>query len=307
MKGRLTILGTSSAIPTKDRNHAAIYLQFGGEAFLFDCGEGTQRQIQKAGLSFFKIDKIFITHLHGDHVLGLPGLLQTLDFHDKTYIEIYGTQGLKRLVELATTQCFYINTEDMTIQVGEIPTTDEPYLVCEGDNYTVKSIGLNHSVPCLGYAFEEKEKFKYDKAKVKQLGLKAQNFKELELTGKTRVGENTYSKEDLGFIQKGFKFVYITDTYLTPNMFKLTEGGADFVVIESTYFDENETAKEKKHLSFDLFRKEIYPIFKQQGVKKIILTHFSRRYKDLTPFEEAIKKYQMEEVYLAHDLMSFEF
>ena len=88
MRGRFTILGTSSAIPTKERNHPAVYFQWGGEAFLFDCGEGTQRQIQIAELSFYKIDKIFVTHLHGDHVLGLPGLLQTLDFHDKRYVEV---------------------------------------------------------------------------------------------------------------------------------------------------------------------------------------------------------------------------
>ncbi len=299
-------MGTSSAIPTKERNHPAIYFQYKDTAFLFDCGEGTQRQIQIAELSFFKIDKIFITHLHGDHVLGLPGLLQTLDFHDKSYVEIYGTKGIEELVKLSTTRCFYINTEDMTVKVEEFEPKDEPFTVVETDEYTVRAVGLNHSVPCVGYAFEEKPRFKYDKELVKRLGLRAQHFKELEQTGKTAVGGTIYKKEDLGKVERGFKFVYITDTYYTENIFKLTEG-ADYLVIECTYLDEDEYAETVKHLSLNIFAERIYPVLKTQGVKRIILTHFSRRYKDLKPFEEFIEKKDLEGVILGRDFLSFTF
>ena len=306
MRGRFTILGTSSAIPTKERNHPAVYFQWGGEAFLFDCGEGTQRQIQLADLSFYKIDKIFITHLHGDHVLGLPGLLQTLDFHDKRYVEIYGTPGIGELVKLSTTRCFYINTEDLKVEVKEIPPTQEVNTVLETDTYKVLSIGLNHTVECLGYAFEEKEKFKYDRQKVRELGLRANHFKELEEKGHTTVNGKKIEKHQLGEFKKGFKFAYITDTYYTENIFKLAEG-ADYLILECTYFDEDEYAEAVKHLSFNIFRTKIYPKLLQLGVKNIILTHFSRRYKDLSKFEEAIRNHKMENVYLAHDLMGFEF
>ncbi len=299
-------MGTSSAIPTKERNHPAIYFQYADTAFLFDCGEGTQRQIQIAGLSFFKIDKIFITHLHGDHVLGLPGLLQTLDFHDKRYIEIYGTKGLKDLVELSTTRCFYINTEDMTVKVFEFEDKPEVFTVFENETFAVKAVGLNHSVPCLGYAFEEKPKFRYDKELVKRFGLKAHNFKELEREGQTVVNGKILKKEELGRTQRGFKFAYITDTYYTENIFKLAEG-ADYLVLECTFFDEEEYAEAVKHLTLKTFAEKIYPALKNLGVKKIILTHFSRRYKSLEPFERYIREKNLEGVLLAKDFMGFEF
>jgi len=306
MKGRFTILGTSSAIPTKERNHPALYFQYGSEAFLFDCGEGTQRQIQIAELSFFKIGKIFITHLHGDHVLGLPGLLQTLDFHKKDYVEIYGTPGIRRLVELSTTQCFYINTEDLLLKVEEIGPTEEVNLVLENDSYRILSVGLNHTVDCVGYAFEEREKFRYDRQKIKALNLRADHFKELEEKGFTTLNGRRIFKRELGEFKKGFKFVYITDTYYTENIFKLAKG-ADYLVLECTYFDEDIQAQAFKHLSFNIFRTKIYPKLLELGVKNIILTHFSRRYRDLSKFEEAVRKYNMENVYLARDFTGFTF
>ena len=306
MRGFFTILGTSSGIPTRDRNHPAIYFQYGSHAFLFDCGEGTQRQIQLAGHSFYRIDKIFITHLHGDHVLGLPGLLQTLDFHDKPYVEIYGPPGIRKLVELSVTQCFYINTDDLKVEVKEIKPTAEVFNFLETPEYRVGSIGLDHSVECLGFAFEEREKFKYDRQKVRSLNLKPHHFKELETLGYTAVGGKKIFKHQLGEVKRGFKFAYITDTYYTENIFKLAEG-ADYLVLECTFFDEDDYAREVKHLSFNIFRKEIYPRLLELGVKNIILTHFSRRYTDLKPFEEAIKRFGMENVTLARDLLNFTF
>ncbi len=273
---------------------------------LFDCGEGTQRQIQLAELSFFKIDLIFITHLHGDHVLGLPGLLQTLDFHEKRKVSIFGPPGIGKLVKLSTTECFYINTDDMEVRVEEFEPSNEPFEVFKGENFTVRGIALDHTVPCVGYAFEEHSKFKFDKTKVRKLGLKAHHFKELEERGQTEVNGKPVRKEELGEVKRGFKWCYITDTYYTENIFKLTEN-ADFVIIECTFFDEENTAKQVKHLTFKTFKEKIYPVFLEQGVRRIILTHFSRRYKDLKPFEEEIKQSKMENVILARDLLTFEF
>ncbi|NPB04878.1 MAG: ribonuclease Z [Aquificae bacterium] len=306
MKGRFTVLGTSSAIPTKERNHPAVYLQYGPTALLFDCGEGTQRQIQKAELSFFKIDHIFITHLHGDHTLGLPGLLQTLDFHEKEKVSLFGPPGLKKLVELSTRECFFVSTGGLEVEVKEFEPSDEPFEVLRTESFTVRAVGLDHTVPCLGYSFEEPPKFKFDKELVKRLGLRAHHFKELEKKGETAVGGRVYRKEELGTLRRGFKWCYLTDTYYTENLFKLTEG-ADFVVLECTYLDEEETAKEVKHLTLKTFAEKVYPVFREQGVKTVVLTHFSRRYKDLKPFEEAIKRYGLEGVVLAKDLLTFEF
>ena len=176
----------------------------------------------------------------------------------------------------------------------------------ETDTYRVLSIGMNHTVDCIGYAFEEREKFKYDRQKVKELGLKANHFKELEEKGFTTLNGKKIEKHQLGEFKRGFKFTYITDTYYTENIFSLAQN-SDYLVLECTYFDEDEYAEAVKHLSFNIFRTRIYPRLRELGVKNIVLTHFSRRYKDLSMFEEAIKKHKMENVYLAHDLMSFTF
>jgi ribonuclease Z len=330
MRGKLVILGTSSAVPTKDRNHSAVYLQFSSLAYLFDCGEGTQRQIQKANVSFFKINSIFITHLHGDHVLGLPGLLQTLDFHDKKEINIYGPPGIKKLVDLSTKECFYINTEDLKINTIEIePADEEPVLIMENNDIRVYAISLNHSVISLGFRLEEKEKFKYQKEKIEKLKITPVEFQELKEKGfipldnkrkeillkekeifKERekiFQKGVIHKEDLGEYKKGFSFVYFGDTYYTENIHKLVKENDDFVILECTFLNENNYAEEMKHLSLDIFLKKIYPDFHNKRVKHIILTHFSRRYKDLKPFEEILKANRVENVLLAYDLMQFEF
>jgi ribonuclease Z len=113
-------------------------------------------------------------------------------------------------------------------------------------------------------------------------------------------------REELGSYKRGFKFVYITDTYYNENIFPLAEN-ADYLIIECTFFDEEDLARETKHLSFTIFAEKIYPKLKELNVKNIFLTHFSRRFKDLTPFEEGIKKYKMDNVRLAQDFTSVEF
>ena len=95
MKGKVVLLGTSSAVPTKERNNSAVYFKYLGETFLFDCGEGTQRQIIKADLNMYRINHVFISHLHSDHILGLPGLIQTIDFlGDKEKLYVHGVKGI---------------------------------------------------------------------------------------------------------------------------------------------------------------------------------------------------------------------
>ncbi|MEO2154289.1 MAG: ribonuclease Z [Nanoarchaeota archaeon] len=313
MKGRFIILGTSSAIPTKERNHSAIYFQYKNNSFLFDCGEGTQRQIQIANLSFFRIEKIFISHLHGDHTLGLPGLLQTLDFHDKDYLEIYGPKGIKELINLVP-KCFYLNTEDLKINVFELEElaknnnreVNQVFKVFEDNDFIINSIKLNHTVNSFAYSFKEKSILKIDKEKISKLKLSSLEIKELIEKKEIIKGGKEINLKDISYLKKGFKFTYIADTYYTENIFKIAKD-SDYLIIECTYFNENDLAKEYKHLSFDIFKKEIYPKLKELNVKNIILTHFSRRYKDLSIFEEEIKRSKMKNVYLAYDFMKFEF
>ncbi len=302
MKGKIVILGTSSATPTKDRNHPSVFFSYLGRGFLFDCGEGTQRQLLKADISFSKIEKIFISHFHGDHLLGLPALLQTFSFHEKKEIELYGPKGLREIVENMLKISYFENVTK--IDVFEIKSLDLNTIIDE-KIFKVESIGLNHSVPCIAFSFQEKEYFKYNKQKIKELNLTSTDFIKLREKGFIEKKGRKIFKEELGFWKRGLKITYVADTYKTENIFKISQN-SDYLVIESTYFDEEDLAKEYKHLTFQYII-ENYEELKEIGVKKVILTHFSQRYKDLKLFKEELKKRKIEDIILGYDFLQFSF
>ncbi len=152
MKTHLTFLGTGQAIPTKSRNHVGILLQHGPETLLFDCGEGLQRQFRIAEVNPCSLTRLFITHWHGDHVLGIPGLLQSLAMNNYTKtLHIYGPAKtehyLRQLMEL-----FGIR-KSLKIHIHEIG----PGIIVEEKDFLIEALEMDHGVPCLGYAYIEKE------------------------------------------------------------------------------------------------------------------------------------------------------
>ena len=151
----ITFLGTSSAVPSKYRNHTGIILKYFKDTILFDCGEGTQRQLTYAKISPMKIDKIFITHFHGDHILGLAGLIQSMGFRGREEdLDIYGPKGLEKIIyTISNYGYFQIN---FNINVHEI---DEG-IVVETDEYIIKSIIAEHNIENLAYSIYEKKKWK---------------------------------------------------------------------------------------------------------------------------------------------------
>ncbi len=301
MKGKVVLLGTSSAVPTKERNNSSIFLKYKGEAFLFDCGEGTQRQIIKADLNMYRINHIFISHLHSDHVLGLPGLIQTIDFlGEKEKINVHSVVGIKEKGECLLKGSIY--QPEMETVFHEYEHSDEPFKIVETDDYTVKGISLNHTVECFGFSFEEKEKVVFDKRKIAELSLSKEDFVSFREKGFTeRNGKKIYLQE-VSRKQKGFKFTYIPDTYKTENILKISKE-SDILVIECTYLDEEEKARKYKHLTLEYIL-EIHPLLK---CKKIILTHFSRRYSSMDVFKRKIKEKGIENIFIGKDFMGFEF
>ncbi|SNZ08194.1 ribonuclease Z [Persephonella hydrogeniphila] len=300
MKGKIVLLGTSSAMPTKDRNNSGIYLQYKGEGFLFDCGEGTQRQIMRAGLSVYKTDYIFISHLHTDHTLGLPGLIETLDMHDKPAVEIHSVKGIKSILDCVLNGVIY--APDIEIKINEYIPEKEPFTTIDDRDFVVRAVGLNHVVDCIGFSFEEKPKVKYIKEKIKELNLSSTDFVRLKSEGFVYKDGKKIKKEDISVVQGGFKFTYIPDTYRTESIIKLARG-SDILVIESTYLNEEDKAKEYGHLTLEYIL-EIYP---KLECKKIVLTHFSRRYKDTSLFEKRIRAEGINNIVTGRDFMEFVF
>ncbi len=282
----ITVLGTSSMVPTKERNVQAILLEREGELILFDCGEGTQRQMNIAGYSRAKVRKVFLTHWHGDHVSGLIGLIQTIFNSEYQHtLHIYGPKGTKtRLEHLRKTVDF---EHKVSLEVHELhPAPEELLVAFENDDYKVECTPMKHTTPTIAYSFVEKDRVRIDMEKAnKKYGLKTG-----PLAGKLKRGETVTFKgkeitpEDVCFTVKGKKFVVIPDTTLNNSVPIIAEQ-ADLMICEATYGNEHEEkAREYKHLT----AAQASLLAQQAGVKELILTHFSQRYKQVdTLLDEA--------------------
>lgn len=277
MRPELTFLGTSSMVPTKERNVQSIHLDYRGEGILFDCGEGTQRQMNIAGINRTKVKKILISHWHGDHVSGLIGLIQTLgNSKDVSNLSVYGPKGTKKFMNNLLNSCIFDLTVDL--EIVELDITSKKVFF-ESEHYSLEAAPLNHGVPCLGYSFIEKDKRKIDVAIAKKLGLfEGPLMGSIQKGLSVEVNGRLIAPNDVSSIQKGVKITLVADTSFSANAQSLAEG-SDVLICEATYAkSEEEKADEYSHLTSE----QSALIASNAGVKKLILTHFSQRYKDLT-------------------------
>ncbi|MBS3080722.1 ribonuclease Z [Candidatus Pacearchaeota archaeon] len=302
-KIKIIFLGTSQAIPTETRNHTSILLMYKGENILVDCGEGTQRQFRKAKLNPCKITKLLITHWHGDHVLGIPGLFQTLALNNYAKkLEIYGPRGTQRLInELMR---IFIPVNKISVEVKEVNGK-----FFENEDFCLEASSLEHTVPVNGYAFIEKDKMKIKKEKfqkeLKKLKIERKELEKIEFLKKgknIKIGGKEFKAKDYTFSEKGRKISFIFDTGYCKNAVTLAYN-ADVSIVESTYSGEEENlAKEYKHLTSVIAAR----IAKEAKAKSLILTHISQRheFKEKKLLKEARKVFKNTKI--AKDLMLVE-
>ena len=227
----ITFLGTSGAIPTISRNTSAIYLKFNEENILIDCGEGTQRQFRKAKVNPCKITRILLTHLHGDHIFGLPGLFQTLALNDyQKKLFIYGPKGTKTLIkEIFKT---FIPHKRINYEVEEVSGT-----FLKTRDFEIKSLALSHETPTNGYIFHQKDKLRIHKDKIQKLNIKNHPDLKKLIQGKDiKINNKTLKSKDYTYLQKGKKVAFIFDTKVCANAKKLAEN-SDLAIFESTFLD----------------------------------------------------------------------
>ncbi len=296
MKIPIYFLGTGQAVPTAKRNHTSILLKYKDESLLIDCGEGTQRQFRKAKLNPCKLTRILITHWHGDHVLGLPGLFQTLALnnYNKT-LHVYGPENTKKFIDLIYK--LFVFKEKIKIKVHEVTNK-----VFETPDFLIKARAMNHGTPCLAYCFKEKDKLRINKEKLKKLGVKGKIISKLAKGKDIKWKGKKIKAEDLTYKQKGKKITFILDTKVNKNMVKIAKN-SDLLIEESTYTNkENQLAKEYKHLTAEQAAKTA----KKAKVEKLILTHLSQRYenKENQLLKEAKKQFSNTKI--AEDLMKVE-
>lgn len=294
----LTFLGTSSAVPSKYRNHASIALKAFGEVILFDCGEGTQRQLANVKISPMKIDKIFISHLHGDHILGLPGLIQSMGFRGRVEpLHVYGPKGIGQLNE--SMENFGYFTIDFPIEIHELVEGK----IIENDEYIIECVKTEHSVYNLSYSVYEKKKPRFLREKAIELGVKpGPDFGKLHNGLEVKIGDKTVKPEEvLGEERHGVKIVYSGDTKPCEAMIELAKE-ATVLIHESTYKTQDEI---KATNNFHSTSKQAAMIAKEANVEKLILTHISTRYTNIDDLKkEAVEIFENTEV--AYDFMKLE-
>jgi len=293
-------LGTGGSWPTVKRNVSAIAVKRGGEILLFDCGEGTQRQIQRSGLSYMQIKSIFISHFHGDHFLGLPGLIQTMQLNDrKEPLTIYGPRGISRIVEIVKNLGYFRPSYEI---VGkDVDEGDE----IRFDGYSVRPFRVEHNVPALGYVLEEDMRpGRFNKKKALELGIP-----EGPLFGRLQRGESIKLKDGrvitpdmvLGPPRPGRKVVYTGDTKPCNKVVEFARN-ADLLIHDATFLsDLEDVAIEYGHST----ARQAAEIAKEANVDRLVLTHISPRYLDDRAIEEEAKNI-FENSIVARDFLKLE-
>ncbi|MBI2550000.1 ribonuclease Z [Candidatus Woesearchaeota archaeon] len=296
----IVFLGTSSMVPTKERNQSAVFISHGSEGILVDCGEGTQRQFKITGIPLTKITRILVSHWHGDHVLGLPGVIQTLNSSTTGHrLQVFGPKGTRAQFEhMGKTFLMEYGDGRLKLEVNDI----EEGMVFENDDFYIESKKLQHSVPCLGYSIVQKDRVHINLAAVKKLGLPEGPLLGQLQAGKTVTWKGKIVKpSEVTYATKGKKVTVIMDTELCNSAIELAEG-ADVLICEATYADELEgKAGEYKHLTAG----QAATIANKAGAGKLVLTHFSQRYKTTQQVEEDART-TFDNVICAKDFMRLE-
>ncbi|MCI4368601.1 MAG: ribonuclease Z [Thermoplasmata archaeon] len=292
---RLTFLGTAGSWPTKERSASAIALDTERELILLDCGEGTQRQFFQSSASFMKVRRVFLTHFHGDHFLGLPGLIQSMCLNQRSEpLDIYGPPDAPEMIERVLKLGYF--TLRFPVNVHALNAGESVELA----GYTVRSSRAVHPVPSLAYRIEEgPQRGRFDGEKARGLGIRGADFSHLEAGESVRVGGRVVEPGDvMGPPRPGRSVVYSGDSAPSEEIRSLARG-ATVLIHEATVSNElEEEANRWGHSS----ARQAAQLAREAEVGSLFLTHFSSRYKELEPLETEAKG-EFANVRVARDLM----
>lgn len=264
-------IGTSAGVPSKDRGMPSIAIH-ANELLLFDCGEGTQRQMMKFKVPYGSVNAIFITHPHLDHYLGVFGLMETikLTLPHKT-VKIFSPEGLDLSKK---------NVELRTVKKGKL---------YENKEFEIHAFPVKHVANSFGFIIQEKDRVKFDEKKAKSLGIVGRMFKEIQEKGSLKIGKKLIKLKDITWIKKGRKIVYTGDTEYCKEVLEAAKD-ADLLIHDcsfSSQFDED--AEKRNHSTSE----DAARVAKKAKVKQLILTHISARYKDASQLlQEATKVFK---------------
>jgi len=269
----LVVLGTASQVPTRHRNHNGYLLRWDGEGILFDPGEGTQRQMLRAGVAAHDLNRICVTHFHGDHSLGLAGVIQRINL-DRVPHEItahYPRSGQRFFERLR-----YATAYRETVALTEAPVAaDGPLAVTPA--YTLDARRLSHPIESYGYRLTEPDGRRMLPDRLAAHGIKGPDVGRIQRDGSL----HGVPLDEVSEVRRGQRFAFVMDTRLCEGVHALAEG-CDLLVIESTFLDEDENlATDHGHLTAG----QAARVARDAGVRHLVLTHFSQRYSDPEQFE----------------------
>ena len=260
---QVTFLGTSGSIPTVERGMPSIAVKYESELLLWDCGEGTQRQLMKYKVGYGSISAIFITHPHLDHYLGMFGLLETLKLSSvlPRKLPLFAPGAIGGFERYA-----FVSPEKM--KRGELYRTND---------FSVDAFAVKHTKDSYGLVFQEKEKVKFHEEKAHSLGLRGALFREIQQKGSVKTAKGTVKLADVSWVKPGRKLVYGGDCVPDSNLIEAAKG-ADLLIHEATFdSSRKEEAAERMHST----AADAAMVAKKAGAKKLVLTHISPRYADV--------------------------
>ncbi|OAH09556.1 ribonuclease Z [Streptomyces jeddahensis] len=264
----LVVLGTASQVPTRHRNHNGYLLRWDGEGILFDPGEGTQRQMLRAGVAAHDLNRLCVTHFHGDHSLGLAGVIQRINL-DRVPHEItahYPRSGKRFFDRLR-----YATAYRETVGLTEVPVAADG-VVATTSSYALEARRLSHPVESYGYRLLEPDGRRMLPDRLAAYGIEGPDVGRIQREGVL----NGVALEQVSEVRRGQRFAFVMDTRLCEGVHALAEG-CDMLVIESTFLHEDEQlAVEHGHLT----AVQAGRVARDAGVRHLVLTHFSQRYND---------------------------
>jgi len=297
----IVFLGTAASIPTSTRSLPAVAVQRKGELFIFDCGEGMQRQMLQAKIGLNRKTRVFVTHMHGDHVLGLPGLLQTMSLLGRERpLEIYGPLGIESFVEAIVRTVRF----SLTFSV-ETHDVEKEGFICQDKEYDVQAAWAEHSVPSLGYALIEKPRpGRFHAERAASLGVpKGPLWSKLQRGEDIKLPDGRVVKpgDIVGPQRPGRKIVYVGDTKPSDVIAEFANG-ADVLIHEATFGEDlADRAEEDLHST----PTGAAHVAKKAGIGLLVLTHISARYGDSKVLQEEAKR-TFPKVLVAEDFMKID-
>jgi ribonuclease Z len=269
-------LGTASQVPTRQRNHNGYFLRWEDLGYLFDPGEGTQRQMILCGISASQISAILITHFHGDHCLGLAGVVQrlSLDRVSKTIPIYYPASGQRYLDHLRNASIFFDTTE-----LEEHPIA-EPGIVGGDGAIAIEAQPLDHTVEAWGYRLSQPDSVRMLPDKLEALGIRGPEVARLKRDGRLEREGRIITVDEVSVAKPGRCFAFVMDTRFCETAVSLARA-ADLVVCESTYLS---SESKEAHAHGHLTAGEAARVAQRAGARRLVLTHFSQRYASTEPF-----------------------